>query len=299
MFQTATLYQSTQMHLLHFPFERRCPFTDTVRPILGRLHSLPEWYVAISAVKALDSVGMLKGFFYILFSMRWNPTRMTSVIPIELKKPSTQISLIVINKTKKKKHLIWRNWFLHFRASGTFSPSSFMLSLVHSIENKSQLQDIISVNWNYCLCSFGWVPSVYSDKHFPAYYILMYYSFKKKMISYCRFFFFFGHTCPPFVTDTNAPWLTSIHPSIQCQLLLKSKDQWPWDRTLSTCTCQSVSQSVFSYITTTVPFNHRKNVVQASPVRLCCVQWHSWSSSQATYSTFRELSISCSTRTRH
>lgn len=74
MFQTATLYQSTQMHLLHFPFERRCPFTDTVRPILGRLHSLPEWYVAISAVKALDSVGMLKGFFlhFVLDALKSN-----------------------------------------------------------------------------------------------------------------------------------------------------------------------------------------------------------------------------------
>lgn len=161
-----------------------------------------------------------------------------------------------------------------------------MLSLVHSIENKSQLQDIISVNWNYCLWSFGWDPSVYSDKHFPAYYTLMYYSFKKKTISYCSFFFF---------SDTNAPWLTSIHP-FNANSCWNPKPSGPGKDPEHVHL--SVSQSIFSYITTAVPFNHRKNVVQASPVRLCCVQWHSWSSSQATYSTFRELSISCSTRTR-
>lgn len=108
-----------------------------------------------------------------------------------------------------------------------------MLSLVHSIENKSQLQDIISVNWNYCLCSFGWVPSVYSDKHFLAYYILMYYSFKKKTISYCSFFFFFQTQMHP---DSH-PSIHSMPTPVEIQRPVAL------GRTLSTCTCQSVSLS--------------------------------------------------------
>lgn len=96
-------------------------------------------------------------FFYILFSLRWNPTRMTSVIPIATME--TRVKTIYRNEldcnkqNKTKTHLIWRNWSLHFRASGTFSPSSFLLSLVHSIENILQLQDIIFVSIDSTACA--------------------------------------------------------------------------------------------------------------------------------------------------
>lgn len=58
--------RTLETHLLHFPFESRCPFTDTIRPVLCRLHSLPEGYVSISARKITDSVGrwIFGGFYY-------------------------------------------------------------------------------------------------------------------------------------------------------------------------------------------------------------------------------------------
>lgn len=244
MFQTPTLHQPTPMHLLHFPFERCCPFTDTVRPILGRLHSLPEWYVAISAVKTLDSVGMLTvSLHFVLDALKSNQDDFSHPNSYhENKSENHLMSLIVINKTKQKP--IWfeetDSYTSEHLAPSLLHPSCWALFAVLKINYSSKIS--FFVNWNYCLCSFGWVPSVYSDKYFLAYYILMYYS----ILSYCRFFW--SHLPNPLWQTQMHPNFTlpllnsSIHPSIQCQLLLKSKEQWPWEGHWARA---PVSQSVY------------------------------------------------------
>lgn len=213
------------------------------------------------------------------------------------------MSLIVINKTKRKP--VWfeqtDSYTSEHLAPSLLHPSRWALFTVLKINYSSKIS--FFVNWNYCLCSFGWVPSGYSDKYFLAYYILMYYSFKKKMITYCRFFL---------VTLALPLWQTQVHPDFTLPLLNTSirpfnadscwKEQWPWEGHWARA---PVSQSVYLHL----HHNHGSIQPQESDHTLkkgeCrvsnqsgCVLCSDTADPAARLHTFRELSISCSTGTR-